>query len=71
MDTSGSIALLDVQLTCKSDGSLFTSIHRKPMHTGRYLSFHSHHSFSKKVSIALVLCTQEHKKLLTKIVTKY
>ena len=52
METSGSIAFLDVLLTRELDGSLSTSIFRKPTHTGRYLPFNSHHPFSQKVSIA-------------------
>ena len=50
METSGSIAFLDVLLTRELDGSLSTSIFRKPTHTGRYLPFNSHHPFSQKVS---------------------
>ena len=37
METSGSIAFLDVLLTRELDGSLSTSIFRKPAHTGRYI----------------------------------
>ena len=52
METSGSIAFLDVLLTRELDGLLYTSIFRKPTHTGRYLPFNSHHPFSQEVSIA-------------------
>ena len=52
METSGSIAFLDVLLTRELDGSLSTTIFRKPPHTGRYLPFNYHHLFSQKVSIA-------------------
>ena len=55
METSGSIAFLDVLLTRELDGSLSTSIFRKPTHTGRYLPSNSHHHFCQKVSISRTL----------------
>ena len=61
METSGSIAFLDVLLTRELDGSLSTSIFRKPTHTGRYLPFNSHHPFSQKVSIARTLYSRAEK----------
>ena len=61
METSGSIAFLDVLLTLELDGSLSTSIFRKPTHTGRYLPFNSHHPFSQKVSIARTLYSRAEK----------
>ena len=61
METSGSIAFLDVLLTRELDGSLSTSIFRKPTHTGRYLPFNSHHPFSQKVSIAGTLYSRAEK----------
>ena len=52
METSGSIAFLDVLFTRELDGSLSTSIFRKPTHTGRYLPSNFHHPFCQKVSIS-------------------
>ena len=61
MATSGSISFLHVLLTRELDGSLSTSIFRKPTHTGGYLSFSSHHPFSQKVSIARTLYSRAEK----------
>ena len=61
METSGSIVFQDVLLTHELDGSLSTSIFRKPTHTGRYLSFNSHYPFSQKLSIARTLYSRAEK----------
>ena len=61
MDTSGSIVFLDVLFTHELDGSLSTSIFRKPTHTGRYLPFNSHHPFFQKVSIVRTLYSRAEK----------
>ena len=60
METSGSIAFLDVLLTRELDGSLCTSVYCKPTHT-RYLPFNSHHPFSQKLSIARTLYSKSRK----------
>ena len=61
METSGSMVFLDVLLTLKLDGSLSTSIFRKPTHTGRYLPLNSNHPFSQKVGIARNLYSRAEK----------
>ena len=61
MEKSGSIAFLDVLSTREWDGSLSTSIFRKPAHAGRYLPFNSHHPFSQKVTVALTLYSRAEK----------
>ena len=38
----------------RDDGSLDVTVYRKPMHTGRYLDFHSH--YSPQVKRGLVRC---------------
>ena len=42
------LPFLDVQLHRMEDGSLKTSVYRKPTHTNRYLHFNSHHAVSVK-----------------------
>ena len=72
METSGSIAFLDVLLTRELDGSQSTSIFRTLTHTGRYLDIY--HLiliilFPKKL-LLLELCTLEQKKSLTMTVAE-
>ena len=47
----GSIPFLDTLITAKSDGSLSTSIYRKPTHTNQYLQWDSHHAIANKYSV--------------------
>ena len=42
-------------VTRKQDGSLITSVYRKPTHTCSYLRFDSHHPLSQKLSIPRTL----------------
>ena len=55
LDSEGTLSFLDVAVKRKTDGTLSTDIYRKPTHTGRYLSFSSHHPFNQKLSIARTL----------------
>ena len=43
---------LDILVTPKEDGSLSTSVFRKPTHTDLYLQWNSHHTISTKYSVA-------------------
>ena len=52
---SGQLAFLDVSVQQMEDGSLATSIYRKPTHTNRYLQYSSHHPVNQKVSVARTL----------------
>ena len=53
-ETDGAIPFLEV-LVKKNEGSLSTSVYRKPAHTDRYLHFSSHHHPRVKAGIALCL----------------
>ena len=48
----GSMPFLDILTTPKEDGSLSTSVFRKPTHTDLYLQWDSHHTISSKYSVA-------------------
>ena len=48
----GSMPFLDILITPKEDGSLSTSVFRKPTHTDLYLQWDSHHTISSKYSVA-------------------
>ena len=47
----GSIPFLDTLVTAKGDGSLSTSIYRKPTYTNQYLQWGSHHAIANKYSV--------------------
>ena len=47
----GSMPFLDVLVTPPSDGSLSTTVYRKPTHTNQYLQRDSHHAISNKYSV--------------------
>ena len=47
----GSLPFLDTLVTVQEDGSLSTSIYRKPTHTNQYLQWESHHSIANKYSV--------------------
>ena len=46
---------MDVNVQQMEDGSLTTSVYRKPTHTDRYLQYSSHHSVNQKVSATRTL----------------
>ena len=47
----GSLPFLDTLVTVEEDGSLSTSIYRKPTHTNQYFQWDSHHSIANKYSV--------------------
>ena len=55
LEKSGQLAFLDVSVQQMEDGSLATSVYRKPTHTDRYLQYSSHHPVNQKVSVARTL----------------
>ena len=51
----GCLPFLDTMIHHQIDGSLSSSVYRKPTHTDRYLSFDSHHPLSHKVAVIRTL----------------
>ena len=51
----GSLPFLDALVTPKTDGTLSTSVYRKPTHTNQYLQWDSHHAISAKYSVISTL----------------
>ena len=47
----GTMPLLDTHVTPQSDGSLLTTVYRKPTHINQYLQWDSHHAISNKYSV--------------------
>ena len=47
----GRLPFLDVGICHCSDGSIETSVHRKPTHTDKYLNFISHHPLAHKRAV--------------------
>ena len=48
----GSMPFLDILITPKEDGSLSTTVYRKPTHTDLYLQWDSNHTITSKYSVA-------------------
>ena len=46
----GSMPFLDTLVTPQSDGSLATTVYRKPTHTNQYIQWDSHHAITNKYS---------------------
>ena len=46
---------LDTPVTSQSDGSLLTTVYRKPTHTNQYLRWDSHHAISNRYSVISTL----------------
>ena len=70
--SSGQMPFLDVLLMREEDGTVSTSVYRKPTHTEQYLAFESHHPMAHKRTLmhrAEALCSsgvsraQEEKRL--------
>ena len=51
----GSMPFLDMMITPTEDGSLSTTVYRKPTHTDMYLKWNSHHPISSKYSVVGIL----------------
>ena len=51
----GCLPFLDVNLQGCGDGSISTSVYRKPTHTDKYLDFSSHHPLTHKAAVVRTL----------------
>ena len=49
--SDGAMPFLDILITPGKDGSLSTSVYRKPTHTDLYLQWDSHHTLTSKYSV--------------------
>ena len=49
--SDGAMPFLDILVTPGRDGSLSTSVYRKPTHTDLYLQWDSHHTLTSKYSV--------------------
>ena len=63
----GSMPFLDILVIPEQDGSLSTTVYRKPTHTDLYLQWDSHHTVSAKYSVvgtlynrAETICSSPH-----------
>ena len=55
IQADGSLPFLDVLATPQPDGTLSTSVYRKPTHTNQYLQWDSHHSIAAKYCVISTL----------------
>ena len=54
----GSMPFLNILITPKEDGSLSTTVYRKPTHTDLYLQRDSNHTVSSKYSVVVHFITE-------------
>ena len=65
----GTLPFLDICLSHQSDGTVETSVYRKPTHTDKYLDFGSHHPLQHKAGVVRTLFTRA--KCLSSTATKH
>ena len=51
IESNGKLPFLDSLLEHEEDGSISTTVYRKPIHTDRYLDFASHHPLAHKIAV--------------------
>ena len=61
-ENDNKIAFLDASVSREPDGSLTTSVYRKPTYTDRYLAYDSHHPQSVKRGIVKGLRSSRHQR---------
>ena len=54
-ESEGQLAFLDVLISRNLDGSMDTTVYRKPTHTNKYLDFSSHHPLAHKIAVVRTL----------------
>ena len=52
VEENRSLTFLEVQVSRRSDNTLWTNIYQKPTHTSRYLHFDFHHLIHQKLAVA-------------------
>ena len=55
VESDGKLPFLNVLLRHNPDGSVSTTVYRKPSHTDRYLDFASHHPLAHKIAVVRTL----------------
>ena len=70
VESNNSLPFLDVLLTHESDGSITTSVYRKPTHTDKYSDFSSHHPLQHKISAIRTLFSRASVLLSSSLVQK-
>ena len=55
VEKNNQLPFLDVLMKREEDGSISTSVYRKPTHTDQYLQYSSHHPLSHKLSVIRTL----------------
>ena len=66
LEQDDKLAFLDVLVMRTQDGKLATKVHRKTIHTNRYLNYHSAHSIEQKQGVMMNLYNRA-QSLITKL----
>ena len=69
-ESKGQLAFLDVLITCNPDGSMDTTVYRKPTHTNKYLNVSSHHPLAHRIAVVRTLYSRA-QAIISSAVTSY